>query len=261
MKLKVVSYNIMAGRSQADKTVRDFSNAAAVISEIEPDIVGLQEVGKHPTAGFPEYDLAGGPEEFISEKTGLKYNYFAKAIEFSNQPYGNAIISKYPIKSAKTVMIPDAERTEEGYYETRCVLVAEIDVAGGITVLVSHFGLMSGEHKNAVKTVSELIKNIKTPVVFMGDLNMTADNPDMKPIFDIIPDTAKGETKPLTWPSDMNENAAEGDKSYKSMLGNSSARKIDYIFASEHFKTKSISTFHSLASDHFPYIAELEIDC
>ena len=53
----------------------------------------------------------------------------AKAIDFGGKnPYGNAIISRYPIDEVRTVIIPDPEvKGYDGYYETRCVLVAKIN--------------------------------------------------------------------------------------------------------------------------------------
>ena len=173
MKLKVMSYNIQSGRNYGEVLTRGFDWQIEVMKNANPDIIGLQEVGKHPSAGFPLYPMEGYPTEYIAKELGM-YSYFAKAILVEGKyPYGNAILSKYPIKSAKTVLIPDpVKREENGDYETRSVLVAELDVLDGITVIVSHFGLMEEEKINAVQTVLDIVKDIKTPVLFMGDLNM-----------------------------------------------------------------------------------------
>ena len=234
MRLKVTTYNIMSGRNNdINNLMRDYNNSIEVINDIAPDIIGLEEVGKHPTAGYPEYIMEGQPHELISEKTGM-YACFSPATYFSGCPYGVALLSKYPIKSHRTVIIPDCERTEPGYYETRCVLVAEVDILDGITVLVSHFGLMPGEHINAVETVSKLIKEINTPIIFMGDLNMKPDAPGMQQLFKLLNDTANGSTEPHTWPTQFNKNTG-WEKQFKG----DAARKIDYIFTSEHFQPNS----------------------
>lgn len=62
------------------------------------------------------------------------YYYFAEAIRFDGvNPYGNAMISRYPIKSAETILIPDPEyKKYHGYYETRCLLKATIEVGNGL---------------------------------------------------------------------------------------------------------------------------------
>ena len=200
------------------------------------------------------YNVTLSAEDIAKELN--MYSYFAKAILVEGKyPYGNAILSKYPIKNAKTVMIPDSvKRQKNGDYETRCVLVAEIDVLGGITVLVSHFGLMEEEKVNAVQTVLNLVKEIKTPILFMGDLNMKPNDEILQPIFKVLKDTAYGALTPITWPSDVDKATEKGRREPQEEV-----RKIDYIFASEHFKTKKGETLQSKASDHLPYVVHFEM--
>ena len=256
MQVKVMSYNIQSGRNYGEVLTRGFDWQIEVIKNFAPDIVGLQEVGKHPSAGFPLYPMEGYPTEYFAKELGM-YSYFAKAISVEGKyPYGNAILSKYPIKSAKTVMIPDPiKREENGYYETRSVLVAELDVLGGITVIVSHFGLMDEERLNAVQTVLEIVKGVKTPILFMGDLNMKPDDKILQPIFEVLKDTAKGMLTPVTWPSDVDSRTGKGRKAPQEEV-----RKIDYIFASEHFGVQKVETLQTKASDHLPYVVDFEIE-
>ena len=261
MELKIVSYNIMSGRTYTTPPVRNYDFCAEVINNISPDIIGLNEVGKHATAGFPAIDMKEEVTEYLGRKTGM-YHYFAKAIEFGDHGYGNGILSKYPIKSAKTVIIPDPEEKREeykGYYETRSVLVAEIDVCGGITVLVTHIGLVPEEKQNAINTILSLLETIKTPVLLMGDFNITPDDETMKPFFGALCDTAEGKSTPHTWPSDLQKYVGEYEAKIKNIKENDASRKIDYIFTSSHFKTESIEVYQSTASDHMPYITKLKL--
>ena len=78
----------------------------------------------------PEYQ---NQAKILADKLGFYY-YFAEAIKFSGvNPYGNAIISRYPIKNAETILIPDPDpKTGDRYYETRCLLKAQIDVGDGL---------------------------------------------------------------------------------------------------------------------------------
>ena len=256
MELKVMSYNIQSGRNYGEVLTRGFDWQIEVIRNTLPDIVGLQEVGKHPSDGFPLYPMEGYPTEYIAKELGM-YSYFAKAISVQGKyPYGNAVLSKYPIKNAKTVMIPDPIRqTDSEDYETRCVLVAEIDVLGGITVLVSHFGLMEEEKINAVQTVLDIVKDVKTPILFMGDLNMKPDDKILQPIFDVLTDTANGALTPFTWPSDVDKKTGKSRKCPQREV-----RKIDYMFTSKHFKTKKVETIQTKASDHLPYVVEFDFN-
>lgn len=254
MELKVMSYNLQSGRNYGGVLTRNYDWQIEVIRHAMPDIVGLQEVGKHPSAGFPLYPMEGYPTEYIAKELDM-HSYFAKSILVEGKyPYGNAVLSKYPIKSAKTVMVPDPVKQEKnGYYETRSVLVAELDVLSGITVLVSHFGLMDEEKENAVQTVLQILQDIKTPVLFMGDLNMKPDDKILQPIFGALQDTANGALTPVTWPSDVDKTTGKGRKRPQEEV-----RKIDYIFASEHFKVKNVETLQSRASDHLPYVVDFD---
>lgn len=258
MELKVMTYNICSGINNDRPSVRNYNSSAEVIKKFNPDIVGLNEVGTHKTGNIPKLEIEGGPAKYLAENLGMNW-YFAKAIEFDGCPYGNAILSKYPIKSARTIIIPDAEKREGKGYETRCILMAELDVAGGITVLVSHFGLMEEEKDNAVSAVLSLLKTISEPIIFMGDLNMTPDDTKLKPIFAVLNDSAGGAMTPYTWPSDV-MNVKCFEKIVKNITDNNVLRKIDYIFSSKHFQAKNVEVYRSLASDHMPYIVDFALE-
>ena len=255
MKLKVMTYNIHAGRNNLRPSDRSYDFSAEVINHVAPDIVGLNEVGK---GGFPKLEMEEEAAEYLGKKTGMNW-YFAKAVESRGYPYGNALLSKYPIKSARTVMIPDPEREEDNeFYETRCILVAELDVAGGVTVMVSHFGLMPDEKESAVRTVVSLLASIETPVLLMGDLNMLPDDAKLQPIFERMRDSAGGAMTPYTWPSDVG-NISEYERTVKKITENNARRRIDYIFTSDDFTTKKVEVYETLASDHLPYIVNVEL--
>ncbi len=246
MNIKVMTYNICSGRdfeSLEDKVngVPEFNlNAAArVINKYAPDIVGLNEVRG---AGENKYFTAQA--ETLAKLTNMNY-YFGPAIAFDGvNPYGNAFLSKYPIISAKTTIIPDPPvKDEDAYYETRGVIEAEIDVNGEhIKVYVSHFGLANSEQRNAVETVTSLLKKENKKAFFMGDLNMTPDNEKLKPIFDIMTDSADklvGETFTFA--------------SFEPTI------KIDYIFGMNGVEFTTANALDELASDHRPYMVTANI--
>ena len=116
----------------------DFEAMAEAILRCDADIVGLNEMrGKGKDAEYT------AQVERLAALTGMKHFYFAPAITFPKKgPYGNGFISKIPILNAETIIIPDPKpKKHNGYYETRCVL--KVILEGGITVLVTHFGLKS----------------------------------------------------------------------------------------------------------------------
>ena len=209
---------------------------ARAINEVGADIVGLQEMrGRGESIEYDDQTAR------LSERTALKYGYFGKAIYFENLgPYGNSVISKYPIISAKVIPIPDPDpKTGHKYYETRALL--KLRYQGGLTVMVTHFGLNDDEQKNAVATVIENLEPNKC--VLMGDFNLTPDSEILKPLREKMVDTADLCTAEcLTFPS---------DKPYE---------KIDYIFVTPDIKVLSAEAASIVASDHRPFVAELDVE-
>lgn len=248
MNIKVMTYNICSGRDFTDATKDnhshgdcefDLTKAAAVINKYAPDIVGLNEV-----RGKGTHELFTPQAQILGELTGMNY-YFGKAIDFEgDNPYGNALLSKYPIISARTVMIPDPPvKDEDAYYETRGVIEAEIDVNGEhIKVYVSHFGLAKSEKLNAVETVSNLLKDETKKSFFMGDLNMLPEDEKLKPIFDMLTDSADKLT---------------GDQF--TFASYNPIKKIDYIFGKNGVEFVTAKSLDERASDHRPYIVEANI--
>lgn len=244
MELKVMTYNICSGRDftnglPADPAsfTMDVRIAGRVMQKYGADIIGVNEVRGHGAdRSFTEQ------AQTLGEQLGYRY-FFGPAISFDGvNPYGNALLTRFPILRAEVVPIPDpAIRDEDAYYETRAILRAELDVPGGLTVLVSHFGLANGEKRNAVATLLSVLDETKGPVIFMGDLNMQPHDPILQPVFARLHDTASIlPAPPMTFAS------------YKPEI------KIDYIFTSSHLRTLDACSPDETASDHKPYLARLE---
>lgn len=235
MEIGIMSFNTQHCLNFITREI-DYDLMADTIKKCGADIIGLQEIRDESES--VEYEAQA---KIIAEKLGFYY-YFAEAIRFDGKnPYGNALISRYPIKSAETILIPDPQIKEyDGYYETRCLLKATIDVGGGLDVLVSHFGLNPDEHRNAVETV---VSNIaEERCVLMGDFNMQPDNPILNPIREKMYDTAGEFSEPkLSFPSDV------------------PTVKIDYIFVSDDIMVTCADIPEIVSSDHRPHMAIIKI--
>ncbi|MBP3434796.1 MAG: endonuclease/exonuclease/phosphatase family protein [Clostridia bacterium] len=236
MKLTVMSFNTQHCENFLTKQI-DYDVMVKAIRDCGADIVGLNEIRDQGTMeGYEPQAKA------LAERLGYYY-YFAKAIDVGEapNPYGNALVSRYPILTAETIMVPDptGPRTGGKWYETRCLLKAKIDVGDGLTVCVMHFGLNRDEQVNAVETA---VANIEEKTcVLMGDFNVIPEDPVLAPIREVLYDTAElFEGERLSWPSDTPE------------------RKIDYLFTSKDIKVHSADIPAIVASDHRPYVAEIE---
>ena len=236
MDITLMSYNTQHCLNYVTREI-DFDIMAETIRKCGADIIGLQEM----------FDL-GETEAFttqtkvLAEKLGFHY-YFAQAtkLEKGKYPYGNGIISRYPILQAETVIIPDPEvRTGKRYYETRCLLKAKIDVGEGLNVLVTHFGLNADEQENAVNTVIANLPEEKG--ILMGDFNVRPENERIIPIRERLYDTAELFDEPKgSWPSDNPRG------------------KIDYIFTTKDIKVRSADIPAIVSSDHRPHVATIEL--
>lgn len=212
----------------------DFDVMANTVKDLGADIVGLQEMRDE---GSNEYYTA--QTRILAEKVGFEHYYFAKAIDVGeNNPYGNALISKYPIVKAETVLVKNPDPSK---CETRCFLKAVIDVDGKmLNFCVTHFGLSAPEQRESVVTSLANISDEKC--VLMGDFNITPDSEILLPIREKMFDTAELFAEPLlSFPS---------DKPYM---------KIDYIFTSKDVKVVFADIPSVVASDHRPYVADIEL--
>ena len=231
--MKIMTFNIQHCMVYKRNEI-DFKLYADAISKFDPDIVSMNEVRNE--SADPEYE---NQPKILSELTGIKYYYFAETLKFDGvNPYGNAILSKYPIISTQIIPIPDPViRTGNRYYETRNILKAKLDC--GLTVMVTHWGLNRDEQINAQETVLENLDNEKC--ILMGDFNVDYTSDLLEPIRERMFDTAKLFTEPLlSYPSDKPKD------------------KRDYIFTTTDIKTISADIPPIVVSDHRPYVAEIE---
>ncbi len=232
--MEIMSFNTQHCRDFLKGKI-DYNTMADAIKACGADIVGLNEMrGEGIGAGFEKQT------EKLSALTGIEHYFFAKAIDVpGGGPYGNALLSKYPVLGARVIPVPDPENKKDSVkYESRCLLKAKLE--NGLTVLVIHFGLNPDEQVNAVKTVVENLE--KEKCILMGDFNVEPDDAVLKPIRERMKDTADLFSIPLlSYPSDTPK------------------VKIDYIFVSEDLEVLSADIPEIIASDHRPHTAEITL--
>ena len=229
--MKLMSFNTQHCLNYLEQKI-DFQIMADAILTCEADIVGLNEMRN--AGEYEDYEDQTG---ILSKLTGLENHYFAQAIRFHDgkNPYGNALLSRYPLKSVETILVPDPEpKAYDGYYETRCLLKAKLE--NGLTVLVIHFGLNPDEQENAVQTILANLEDEKC--ILMGDFNVVPEDKVLLPIRERMVDTAEFFDAPkLSFPSD------------------NSTIKIDYIFVSKDIAVTEADIPAIVAADHRPHTA------
>lgn len=243
MTLKIGTYNIQHGRwhahfRQTGEEIIDLNGVAEVIRTMGFDICGLNEVRKNDGI-LHDIDQA----KIIADALGY-YFVFAKAIDHHGYEYGNALVSRYPIRSYRTISIgvPKEKRIGgQNRYEDRVLLIAEIEVEGRVlTMLVCHFGLQPDEMQLAVDTVKAEVAQLSGPVIFAGDLNFVPSSTYYAELAEVLRDSAVAVTVPLTFPSHAPD------------------RKIDYLFTSEDVRVTDVAVPIVTQTDHCPYIATVE---
>ncbi len=231
--MKVMTFNIQHCLDYKKRKI-DCDLFARKITEYGSDFCGLNEVrGKGFLVGYTDQIKK------LSGKTGM-YGYFGQAIKVKGLgPYGNAILSKKPIKSVQTILIPDPGiKNENVNYETRCIIKAIVEENGkDIVFLVTHMGLAKAERINAVKTICEIADSTDLPIILMGDFNACPEEETFQPLFQRFSDTLKGKDV-KTFPSDCPE------------------IKIDYILY-RGLECKNTKVINEVVSDHLPIITEV----
>lgn len=160
LKLKFGSYNIGNG----EYVKHDFSVLANDIKDKDLDIVGLQEVDVRVPRSGNKNSI-----RLLSEASGLRYYAFFKAINIGPfGEYGVAVLSKYPIVSTDSTLLPSAT------YEQRVLGHAVIDVDGTqINFFVSHLSYENDEvRKEQFAKINEVV-NQYDDFVLTADFNTT----------------------------------------------------------------------------------------
>jgi endonuclease/exonuclease/phosphatase family metal-dependent hydrolase len=235
--VRVMSYNIHHGEG-LDKKI-DLERIAKLILEAKADIVGLQEVDR----GCERTQKRDLPAE-LAKLTGM-HVHFEKNIPYQGGEYGNAVLSRLPIKRAKNTHYKMLRPGEQ-----RGALQLVLDVHGrDVLFMNTHIDyrpddaerLMNVEELKAI--VSDATKE-KQPVIITGDFNS-------------LPGSRTHE-RMKAFLTDAWEIAGKGDGF--SYPAEKPIKRIDYIFVSlDSVEPVKTEVLHSLASDHLPVITELRL--
>lgn len=241
MELRIMTYNIQHGEDHAlrlaeHRAVIDLEKTADTVRRVGADICVLNEVrGKGLTEEYTEQAQA------IGASLGFHSVFGRSTLVGGTEPYGNAIVSRFPIESAEVIPIPDsiADGKAPQNVESRSVLRCTFSFDDGkkLTVLSSHFGLSDAERKNAVALCEKLPDSEKVPTVLLGDFNAVPTDAVLSPLFRKY--QSAEDLCVCTFPTEK------------------PSSRIDYIFLNDKIELLNSGIGKDSASDHLPVWADI----
>lgn len=233
--LRVMTYNIHVGIGMDKKL--DLQRIAAVINAARPELVGLQEVdrGVQRTQRIDE----------IAELAKLTRMHYAFAFNLAYQggQYGVAILSRLPITASEQRHFKNLREAERrGFIRT--------DVSfnrSTITFVTTHLDYQHDDGRLfETQQLLSALQDVKGPLIVVGDFNDIPGGHSyqlMRNGFDDAWIQSRDTDAGLTYPADK------------------PAKRIDYIFlrSTDRVRVKRAWIVNTLASDHVPVVADLEI--
>jgi endonuclease/exonuclease/phosphatase family metal-dependent hydrolase len=239
--LRVMTYNIHVGVGMDKKL--DLQRIADVINRERPDLVGLQEVDR----GVRRTE---GKDEIVELAQLTKMDYaFAPNLDYQGGKYGVAILSRWPIKNTVHRMFENKRESER-----RGMLAIEIEVDKKIVNFVTthlDYQYEDGrlfETEQLMKFLDDLNGRPRgaAPTIVVADLNDVPEGSAyklMRTKFDDAWVTSRTKGDGFSYPADK------------------PVKRIDHIFyrTGDRVRAKKAWVVETLASDHIPVVAELEI--
>ena len=154
-----VSYNIhqcvgLDGR-------RDVERIARVLSSLDAQLIGLQEVGTDLEDGRKSSQM-----EYLARATGLQA-IAGPTIERHTGPFGNVLLTSWRVLDSRLLDLSVPGR------EPRGAIDADLMIEGrSVRVIVTHFGLRAAERRYQVRCLLEaLSKGQNRFIIVLGDIN------------------------------------------------------------------------------------------
>jgi endonuclease/exonuclease/phosphatase family metal-dependent hydrolase len=167
----------------------------------------------------------------------------------SDDIWGNAILSRYPLKLIDSGFLPRLDAPLRRSY-----LLAEVDLRGAvyskdsgdykINILCTHVHHIEGEPEIRLKQIQSVLGqwNGLQRTAIMGDFNASSDDPEIKPFYeaglkDSQAELGKGDV--LTW------------------VHYEPFERIDYIWVTPDIEIIDTFVPYSTASDHLPVVLDI----
>ncbi len=239
-----MTYNVHGCRGTDGKISAE--RIADVIAEFDPDVVALQELdlGRARSGGLDQ-------TRAIAERVRME-SHFHAALRIEEEEYGDAILSKHPLRLVRSGALPGVER--QIIDEPRGALWVEVQIgAAAVQVLNTHFGLGRAERRTqaAAYLGPEWIGAALAagPTIACGDLN----SPSGRVVHSLFTERLRDA-----------QLAAPAGKVRNTFATSLPFLCLDYVFVGPGIAVRHTEVPRSrltrTASDHFPLVADLALE-
>lgn len=233
--IRVMSYNIHVGVGMDKKL--DLQRIADVINKERPDLVGLQEVDRGVERTQRRDEIVE-----LAALTRMEYA-FAHNLDYQGGQYGVAILSRYPIRASDHRMFQNRRETER-----RGMIRVEVRIDDKqVNFVTTHLDYQFPDGRLfEAEQLLDYLRDVKGVLIVAGDFNEEPNGSTHKLMLTRFNDswaTNREKLMGFSYPADK------------------PLKRIDYIFfrSSDGVKAKRSWVVETLASDHIPVVADLEI--
>jgi len=228
--VSVATYNVHRWTGLNGRRTPDPARAAFVISELDADVIALQEVLR-PLDG-------DDPLELLCDALGM-HLAFAATRQHKRGELGNAILSRFPMTSASVIDISHSRIEKRGALTARFE-----DPLGSLSVVATHLSLVDRTRARQVESLLQHPRILTGPAVLLGDMNAWRRCKGSRQL-----DDALSKHNNLDWPSSFPALAP--------------VLALDRVYT-RGAQITSVETHDTpasrRASDHLPVIANIALD-
>lgn len=235
--LRVMTYNVH-GCVGTDGRLSP-GRIAQVVAEHTPHLLALQELDcRRGRSGFIHQ------AQEIASRLEMEF-HFHPSMEVDDGSYGNAVLSRLPLRLVKAGPLPHPGRP----LEPRGAIWVEVEWDGcKLQLINTHLGLLRAER---MLQVSALLgpdwvqsRQCRPPVVLLGDFNAGQGSPEHQRLTELLQD-ANRHSQLKTW------------------FGRYPLQTLDHVFLSQNLQVLAVEAPRTpltvQASDHLPLIVDLRV--
>ena len=228
--MRVVTYNTQG--SLGMDGVRSTARIADALRPLSAEVVCFQEIYQR----LPPVTTEDQPA-LLSSLLNRRF-VFQRCLDFAFGGYGIGIAAQSGHLESYEHMLP-AFKEQRGALEVR---LRDIGGLHSVTIFCTHWGLHPDERLLQAEKLAGAVKAAPRPIIVCGDLNEEAGGAAVQLLLE----------RTGLVDSDAAQNRA-------TFVSENPTVRIDYILHSEELRVTHCEVVSSMASDHLPFLADLEV--